>query len=192
MKKLISIFFVTLLTITIAYSQSQANKPDVSQKANTIQYSKVDFFQDPNKLIYWNGSLVSPSVGSVPNIPLMEYNDLRIGLCRIICYPIDPKDRIPLNQPFDGSARYIEIKKIPMDQQLQKKYRIYGIFINPKNLQHVADSNNPNYQEPVFPCPASIYEKKNDKWILLKDTTVKDSESYLALLYDTGIGKFSL
>jgi len=193
MKKLISLYVVILLTITIACGQSRTNNPDVnSRKIVTPEYSKVDFFKDQKKLFCWSGPFSGATNinRDIRYMPLMSYNDLSVGQCRIISYPkagLSAWESII--KPIRAmEQQHQEVRKIAQDAQVQEKYDIYAFFVEAKNLIPFPDPGDPNAREPNFPCPVYVYKRDSDIWVLLKKIDIKDVNDFADLKFDMAVG----
>jgi hypothetical protein len=190
MKKLI-ILLLILPTISIVFSQSLSRSSNTESRNTIVDYSQVDFFKDQKKLFCWNGPISSSkSHRGISNMPLMEYNDLAVGQCRIISYPkagLSAWESI-IKPIRDLEPQHQEVRKIAMDPQVQHQYNIYAFFVEAKNLVPFWDPGDPNAREPKFPCPVFVYKRTADKWLLLKKIDIKDSSDFAELKFDTVVG----
>jgi hypothetical protein len=191
MKKLISLYIILLLTITIACGQFPTNKPDITFPITTTQYSSIDFFKDQKKLFCWNGPISTlKSHRAIDDIPLMSYNDLSLGQARIISYP---KGGLSIWEsiikPIHGlEPQHREVRKIALDPEVQNQYYIYAFFVEAKNLVPFWDPGDPNAKEPKLPCPVYVYKRTSNKWVLIKKSDVKDFNDLAELEFDTVVG----
>lgn len=188
MKKLVSLCWVIVLLTT--FTKGQANKLTTvdSKKVAKSEYSEVDFFKDQKKLFCWSGPIsTSKTQRGIASLPLMEYNDLSIGLCRIISYPkagLAAWESIikPIHALED---QHQEVRKISLYPKIQQNYNIYAFFVEAKNLVPFPDPGDPNAREPRFPCPVYIYKREAQKWLLLRTANIKDFRDFAELKFVT-------
>ncbi|GGI29121.1 hypothetical protein GCM10008119_36060 [Pedobacter mendelii] len=125
-----------------------------------------DLFSNPNKITAsWLGFLQSGKEGKyISNVPMLIYNDLKLGSAKIICIPKSPDE---WNAKFRGKSKLqkASITKTLLsgiiNRQIGEKYfKIYALFqlLNNKKYGTVKNSTQ------AFPSTVQIYLNKGDTW----------------------------